>query len=459
MIAWHSASSSLAGQPSPARLRRQPVTGEPSPASRTQGQRVNPGITAMIENRQGRWGTVGPAALLGAACFVACASILWLARGATFFNDEWNVLETRSLSDPASWLTPHNDHWHTGLVVMYRLIVESVGVANYLPYLAVLLGFHLVVALAVFHSFRPSAPWWGLGAAVLILFLGSGADDLFWAYQMGFVASTASGLWALLLLRRIEKPADVAASLLLLASVATSGIGLCFVAAAAVQVVLQPGERWRLGVVAPPVLGYLLWFVAYGRSVQAGLAEWLNPSSLLAVPGFALRGVANTVGGLSGLGDLLGAVIVWLALGWLIVIARHGWRIPPLLGGALVGTVTEFVLAGLLRAGSTTPEQSRYIYPAAALLLVGLSALAPAAVRTPRRAVINGALAVAAAIALVVNLGQLSDAAAKFREFGARTRACQPAALFIDGGEAVELAVLTCYVDGLSGPAPRAGMD
>ncbi len=421
---------------------------------------MNPRITAMIENRQSRRGTVGPAALFGIACFAAFASILWLARGATFFNDEWNVLETRSLSDPASWLTPHNDHWHTGLVVIYRLIVESVGVAAYLPYLAVLLGFHLIVALAVFHSFRPSAPWWGLGAALLILFLGSGADDLFWAYQMGFVASTASGLWALLLLRRRERPADAAASLLLLASVATSGIGLCFVAAAAAQVVLERDERRRLAVVAVPVLGYLLWFVAYGRSVQAGVAEWFNPSSLLAAPGFALRGVANTVGGLSGLGDLVGAIIVWLGVGWLIMVARHGWRIPPLLAGAAVGTVTEFMLAGLLRAGSTTlPEQSRYIYPAAALLLVGLSTLAPAAARIPRRAAINGALAVAAAIALVVNLGQLADAAAKFREFGARTRACQPTAPFIDGGETVELAVLTCYVDGLSSPAPRAETD
>src|SRR6266508_2851294 len=432
----HRVSASRCRESSPRVVAREPH----------RSQCLNPRITAMIENRQSRRGTVGPAALFGIACFAAFASILWLARGATFFNDEWNVLETRSLSDPASWLTPHNDHWHTGLVVIYRLIVESVGVAAYLPYLAVLLGFHLVVALAVFHSFRPSAPWWGLGAALLILFLGSGADDLFWAYQMGFVASTASGLWALLLLRRLERPADVAASLLLLASVATSGIGLCFVAAAAVQVVLELGERRRLAVVAPAVLGYLLWFVAYWRSGQAGVADWFNPSSLLAAPGFALRGVANTVGGLSGLGDLLGAVIVWLALGWLIVVARHGWRIPPL-------------LAGLLRAGSTTPEQSRYIYPAAALLLVGLSALAPAAARMPRRAVVNGALAVAAAIALIVNLGQLSDAAAKFREFGARTRACQPAAPFIDGGEAVELAVLTCYVDGLWGPAPRAGTD
>jgi hypothetical protein len=417
---------------------------------------LNLGITATIASRQRVRGLIVPAALpvvlFGVACLVAVPTILWLGRGATFFNDEWNLLETRSLSDPASWLAPHNDHWHTGLVVAYRLIVETVGVADYRQFLAVLLAFHLVVALAVFHSFSPSAPWWGLGAALLILFLGSGADDLFWAYQIGFVASTATGLWALLLLRRLERPADVAAGLLLLASVATSGIGFCFIAAAAVQLFLEPGRRQRLAILTPALVGYLLWFVTHGQSVQGRTVEWLNPNGLLAAPGFALRGVANAVGGLSGLGDVLGAVIVWLGLGWLIVLTRHGWRIPPLLAGALVGTVTEFVLAGMLRAGTTTPEQSRYIYPAAALLLVGLSALAPAVARIPRRAAVNGVLAVATAVALVVNLGALTEAAAKFRDFGARTRACQPAPPFIDGGEAVEHAVLTCYVDGLSAP-------
>jgi hypothetical protein len=414
------------------------------------------GTWAVTVRQRRASGSVVPLALFGLACVLATASILWLGHGATFFNDEWNVLETRSLGDPTSWLTPHNDHWHTGLVVVYRLIVESVGVANYLPFLAVLMVFHLIVAIAVYQAFSPIAPWWGLAAAALILFLGSGADDLFWAYQIGFVASTASGLWALLLLRRLERPADVAASILLLGSVATSGIGLCFVAAAAVQVVLEPGRRWRLAVLGPPLLGYLLWFVAYGRSLQAGVAEWLSPSSLVSVPGFALRGVANSVGGLSGLGDALGAVVLWLGLGWLIARARHGWRVPPLLAAALAGMVTEFVLAGLLRSGSTTPEQSRYIYPAAALLLVGLSALSPTATGIPRRVAVNAILAVATVVALAVNLGELTKAGAMFREFGVRTRACQPAAPFIDRGEAVELAVLSCYVRGLSAPAPEA---
>jgi hypothetical protein len=57
---------------------------------------------------------------------------------------------------------------------------------------------------------------------------------------------------------------------------------------------------------------------------------------------------------------------------------------------------------------------------------------------------------------LAVNAGELTRAAAMFGEFGARTRACQPTPPFIDGGEAVEIAVLTCYVNGLSTPVPAA---
>jgi hypothetical protein len=413
-------------------------------------------IRATLERQRPVSASAVPHLLFGLASVAATVSIVWLGRGATFFNDEWNILETRSLSDPTSWLTPHNGHWNTGLVVVYRLLVESVGVADYLPFLAVLMAFHLVVALAVYHAFSPASPWWGLAAALLILFLGSGADDLFWAYQISFVASTAMGLWALLILRHPAAPASTAASVLLFGSVATSGIGLCFVAAAAAQIVLQRNERTRLLVLAPAAVGFLAWFAVYGRDGQGTPTGWLSPVNLASVPGFVLRGVANSVGGLSGLGDVAGAFILWLGMGWMLVLFRHGWRVPPMLAAALVGTVTEFVLAGLLRAGSSAPEQSRYIYPAAALLLVGLSALAPSAVRIQRRTALNAGLAVATALALTVNLGQLTRAGQMFGEFGARTRACRPAPPFIDRGEAVEIAILTCYVNGLPAPAPAA---
>jgi hypothetical protein len=420
-------------------------------------------MRATIQRRQPVGGTALPPLLFGLAGVVACASILWLGRRATFFNDEWNVLEARSLGDPTSWLTPHNGHWHTGLVVMYRLIVETMGVTDYLPYLAVLLAFHLVVALAVYYAFSdafsPAAPWLGLAAALLILFLGSGADDLFWAYQMGFVASTAMGLWAMLLLRRPGEAAGATAataSVLLLGSVATSGIGLCFLVAAGVLIALQPGPRNRVLVVAPAIVAYLAWFAVYGASAQGTMDGWLTLSNLASAPGFALRGVANSVGGLSGLGDLAGAVILWLGMGWLLVRVRHGWRVPPMLAAALVGTATEFVLAGLLRAGSSAPEQSRYIYPAAALLLVGLASLGPSVQRVPQRSAVIAGVAVATAVALAVNLGQLTRAAQMFGDFGELTRACEPSPPMIDGGEAVEIAVLTCYVNRLPATAPAS---
>jgi hypothetical protein len=315
------------------------------------------------------------------------------------------------------------------------------------------------VALAVYRASSnvssPAARWWGLAAALLILFLGSGADDLFWAYQMGFVASTAMGLWALLLLRRPgAAAAEAAASVLLLGSVATSGIGLCFLVAAAVLIALQHDRSNRMLVLAPALVAYLAWFVVYGSGAQGTLAGWLTLSNLASTPGFALRGLANSVGGLSGLGDVAGAVILWLGTGWLLVRVRHGWPVPPLLAAALVGTATEFVLAGLLRAGSSAPEQSRYIYPAAALLLVGSASLGPSVRRVPRQRAVRAGLAVATAVALAVNVGQLVRAAQMFGNFGELTRACEPSPPMIDGGETVEIAVLTCYVSRLPAATP-----
>ena len=76
-------------------------------------------------------------AVLALTSFVV---ILWLGLGMTFFADEWSFIEARSLGDPATWWRPHNEHWWTLPILLYRLMVETIGIGSYVPYLAVALA-------------------------------------------------------------------------------------------------------------------------------------------------------------------------------------------------------------------------------------------------------------------------------------------------------------------------------
>ena len=90
---------------------------------------------------------------------VGIAWMYWLAvsSGQWFFADEWDFIATRSrppLSDLGAvadmLLTPHNEHWSTLPILVYRAVFGVVGLRAYWPYLIVLYAFHLtVVALLV----------------------------------------------------------------------------------------------------------------------------------------------------------------------------------------------------------------------------------------------------------------------------------------------------------------------
>src|SRR5205823_15106414 len=83
-----------------------------------------------------------------------------------------------------------------------------------------------------------------VAAAAILLLLGNAYQDLFWAWQLGFVGSTAAGIWALAALAAPRRHRNaVVAAFLLVVAVATSGIGLAFLAAAAVFELVRPERR------------------------------------------------------------------------------------------------------------------------------------------------------------------------------------------------------------------------
>ncbi len=325
-------------------------------------------------------------AVLAAVC---SAFVLWLGFGLTFFSDEWAFIDKRSLLDPSTWWAPHNEHWSALPILIYGALLQIVGLRTYVPYLAVVYALHVVACAGVFILVRRrSGPLAGLAAALIGLLLGAGFENLFWGFQLGFVGSTAAGVWALAILDAPPSPARRAGvAVLLTASLASSGIGLTFVAVAGTALLLRPAWRGSWGLMAIPVAAYAAWFVLVGYTGVGVDRQPLTLETLGAVPEFVAGGFANGVGSVLGIGSDLGVVVAagvaFVAAG--LAFRRHSYR-PVAAAACAVGLTLQYTLIAAARAGvtATQVDYSRYTYVGALLTLIAFADIA-GPVRLPAR--------------------------------------------------------------------------
>jgi hypothetical protein len=321
-----------------------------------------------------------PGAILVAASIVAVAALLVLGRPLTFRGDEWALITERSLSDPAGWFAPHGSHLIAAPTVLYRLLVDTVGLTSYLPYLALLAVVHLAVVAGVFVAVRRNVgPWLALAAALLVLFLGAGYENLFWGFQLGYVGGIAAGLWGWLVLRTTTgRGATLAAAGLFLLAIASTLTGAVFVGIAWIDTLLAPSDRRRrAAALALPTLALTAWWIAARPTVQhfdQPLAT--NPLDLLT---FVAAGAIHSLGALSGLG-FGGGVLALAAVGVLIWgRATRPGATPAESLACIAGLIAFFGLAGASRGvlGLEAAGSSRYVYFGAVLAVLAIAPLVP----------------------------------------------------------------------------------
>src|SRR5207253_11024432 len=167
------------------------------------------------------------------------AMIRWLPRTYTFYYDEWTFISTAPDWTLATYFRPHNEHPAILFRLAYSALLDTVGLRSYLPYMAALVVAHAANVVLLFELLRRrSGDAVALGAALLLLVLGAGWEDLLWAFQMAWLASVACGLGALLVMQTPRRMAP--ATVLLAASLSFSAIGMVFATEAAVQLLLTP---------------------------------------------------------------------------------------------------------------------------------------------------------------------------------------------------------------------------
>lgn len=315
------------------------------------------------------------------AAIIAIPILLGLGAGLTFFSDEWAFIESRSLTDPSTWFTPHNEHWSTLPILVYRALVETVGLRSYMPFLAVLIALHLVVsALAYVLVRRASGRWPALAVGCVVLFLGSGFENLYWAFQIGFVGSLAAGLAAILVFDAAPltgRRAMLGGTLLLAALATTGGPGLACCVAVGVELLLDTRRRRMAVALAIPVGSYLAWYLAVGRAVIESHRGPFTLGGVSEVPPAILSGFGNAADAIVGAGTPLSLVALGIGAAiWIVRSSRSGhFSIPPRAVGCVAGTATFYGLIGLARAsiGADLADYSRYTYVSAILLVVGIA--------------------------------------------------------------------------------------
>jgi hypothetical protein len=359
---------------------------------------------------------------LGALLVLTGAWLMYESRGTTLWFDDWIwalEYDDNSLGD---FIRPHNGHPTLVPVLVYRLLFATVGIDGSAAFRAVGIGGHLLVVTVLFvYTLRRAGAAVALVAAVLILFLGPGWQNIVWGLQIGWLTSIACGLGALLALDRRDRAGDIAACALIFVTIAASGPGIAIAAGLIVEIVRTRGLRGAWIALVPFGL-FAVWWLAYQDS---GAVR----RTITLVPGFAADSAAATLSALAGLsGPLLGEETAspgWgrpLAVAVAALVVWRLWRmerVPTRVWTLLAILGAFWVLTGVQRAGIGPAESSRYVY-VGAVFAVALAVELVRDIVIPRRAWILVAAAVA--VITVANVGDMRSGAAFLRDQGLLTR-------------------------------------
>jgi hypothetical protein len=355
-----------------------------------------------------------PVLLLGAALVAATVVLVVAQWHITFFQDTFAFLLDRQDWSAHSILAPHNEHIVVLPVLITKVLLEVFGMSSNTPE-QIAMGITVLVAPVLLFVWmrRRVGDWLALIAAVLFLFLGSAWPVILWPFENEFTLPVCFGLAMLLFLDREDSRGDAWACAMLVLATISGSLGLAFIVAAFVDVLLKHRERgWRRAYVfAVPLFLYLVWYAGYGDEAE----HHLDLHNILHSPAYVVEGFASALGSLAGLSTIpvnSPGQNDWgrpLLIGVIGLAAFAQWRRPGVPRGfwtVAAAGVVYWVLAALNFVPGREASASRYVY-AGALFVLLMAAELLRNWRFSRNALlVLGALAI---LAIAPNLAQMKE--------------------------------------------------
>mgnify|MGYP001241898129 CR=1 FL=1 len=344
----------------------------------------------------------------------SAALLLHYRASLNFMLDDWAFVIGREDGKISDFLDPHNEHISVIPVAIYKLFLAVFGMGSPWPLQILSVALFMLAVGVLFFYLKPLAgdPLSLIGCAV-ILFLGSAWEDLLWIFQLGFSISLASGLGALIMLRRQDVKGDRLACLLLAVCILSTSLGVPFVIGATVDLLLRrDGFRMftsRIWIVAVPTAIYVAWWLGWGHTAQSGLSA----DNVAGAPKYVFEAFRLNVGILTGTFKVEGSMGIGLMrLITVALVAATGiWlfrrrRLPrPLLVAVAIG-LAFWGLAALNQIPGREFGASRYLLPGAVFVLMMLAGALDGYRVKSRYVVMVAAIAV---IAIVSNIQVMSS--------------------------------------------------
>ena len=317
-----------------------------------------------------------------------------------FYLDEWDYLANRGIQVGGRHgvFFPHNEHWTTIPILIWRAIFDVVGVRDYWLYALPLVVAHLAVAyllwrLMIRHSVDP---WTATFLVAAFAVLGVGSQELLRAFQIGFVGSLLFGLLAVAAVEndRLWLPAVWG-----VLAIMCSDIGVPMVVGAALVALARRKPRIAALAVVPPAFVFLVWYEAIGdKGTNAG--TFLSSLSLGGLASYIWTGLTASTGGFVDATHYVGALLISILAG-AAVVRRN---VPAALAATTLA-LFAFVGFGRQQLGAAESTSSRYSYLAIALLLPLIGQLVTILMRNPdlRPFVVSGLVLLVGANVVVLH--------------------------------------------------------
>ena len=269
-------------------------------------------------------------------------------------------------------------------LLVYKALFETFGMDSYRAYRLTGIVLVLLSAGLLFLLLRRRLPdRFAIPPTLLMLFFGAGSEVVINPIRLPSQFALAAGLGMMLVLERRDRRGDLVAMILLAISLASHPVGISFAAAGAVMIILRSRDGWKhLWVIVIPSALFAAWWLFIR---PAPVSNYPNPpDQVFAFGRQAWVAVTAAVSGLFGVlkqpafhqtPAKLAAVALLLLIVLGIGFGRR--RLPPIFWAALAGLLVLLVTPRLSAGGFLRmPDESRYLYPEAFLLLIALGVLA-----------------------------------------------------------------------------------